>query len=124
MSKHIISHTRVRIREGGLELFKQFQNELVEFVDANHPRIIAFSAHINDEGTEAIGVQVHPDSESFELHMQLAASQISEASNYIEILDFEVLGDLSDSLRAKFEALEVPKSFWPPTAGFARSATA
>jgi hypothetical protein len=124
VSNHIITHTTVRIREGGLELFKQFQKELVEFVDANHARIIAFSAHINDEGTEAVGVQVHPDSESLELHMQLAASQISEANNYIEILHFEVLGDLSDSLRAKFEALDAPKSFWPLTAGFARSATA
>lgn len=124
MSNHIITHTRVRILEGGLELFKQFQKELVEFVDANHPRIIAFTAHINDEGTEAIGVQVHPDSESYELHMQLAASQISEAYNYIEVLHFEVLGDLSDSLRAKFDALDMPKSFWSLTAGFARSATA
>jgi len=123
MSEHIISYTVLRIREGGLGRYKQLAEEIVRLVEAKNPRMIALSLVINEAGTEARSVQVHPDSESFEFHMGLAASQMQEAMDYIEVLEFEVLGTPTDSLRAKFEAFDEPQRYWPLFAGFARSPT-
>jgi hypothetical protein len=71
VSNHIISHTKTRIGEGGLEPCKQLFKDVVKFVDANHPRVVGYSTYINEDGTEARAIQVHPDSESFELHLRL-----------------------------------------------------
>jgi hypothetical protein len=52
------------LREGKLEGFKKACRELVEVVEANEPRLIAFNIYVNEDGTEATVVQVHPDPDS------------------------------------------------------------
>jgi hypothetical protein len=58
---------------------------LVDFIEANEPRLIAFNEYVNDEGTEVGVVQVHPDTASFELHMTVVRDRAARA--YEETLD-------------------------------------
>jgi hypothetical protein len=37
---------------------------MVEVVEANEPRLIALNSYVNEDGTEATIVQVHPDPDS------------------------------------------------------------
>ena len=67
------------LREGKLEGFKKACRELVEVVEATEPRLIAFNIYVNEDGTEATIVQVHPDPDSMLFHMQVAREHISEA---------------------------------------------
>jgi hypothetical protein len=60
------------IREGKLEDFKKQWLELLEVVEAKEPRLIAFNAYVNEDGTELTIVQVHPDADSMGFHMQVA----------------------------------------------------
>ncbi len=57
----------------------------MEAVEANEPRLIAFNIYANEDGTEASGVQVHPDAASMESHMLLLGqTKIADAFEFLE----------------------------------------
>ena len=88
------------ISEGKLEDFKKQWRELLDVVEVKEPRLIAFNAYVNEDGTELTVVQVHPDAASMELHMQVAREHISEA--YQSVLEkterIDVYGKPSDAV--------------------------
>ena len=58
---------------------------MAEFIEANEPRLIAFDQYTNEEGTEVGVVQVHPDTDSMEFHMEVVRERAERA--YAETLD-------------------------------------
>ena len=74
-----------RLKAGKLEAEKQRVPGLVDFIEANEPRLIAFNEYANEEGTEVAVVQVHPDTDSFESHMAVVRERAARA--YGETLD-------------------------------------
>jgi hypothetical protein len=89
-----------RLKEGALEAERQRVPGLVDFIEANEPRLIAFNEYANEEGTEVAVVQVHPDAASFEFHMGVVRERAQRA--YAETLDattgIQVYGTPSDPL--------------------------
>jgi len=69
--------------------------DLVEFVEAHGPQLLAF----NEYGSEVAVVQVHPNAASMALHMELIAEH---AAAYAETLDattsIQVFGRPSDAV--------------------------
>ena len=61
---------------------------LVEFVEANEPRLIAFHEYVNEAGDEVTVVQIHPDAASMEAHMEIVRERALAA--YGETLDATV----------------------------------
>ena len=74
-----------RLKPGKLEAERDRVPGLSDFIEANEPRILAFNEYANDEGTEVGVVQVHPDIESFQFHMEVVREQALRA--YAETLD-------------------------------------
>src|SRR5260370_16469646 len=58
---------------------------MVELIEANEPRVIAFNEAANEEATEVGVVQIHPDTDSFEFHMDVVRERAARA--YEETLD-------------------------------------
>jgi hypothetical protein len=59
--------------------------DLVDFIQANEPRLLAFNEYANEEGTEVAVVQIHPDADSMVFHMELIAERA--ASAYAETIE-------------------------------------
>jgi len=74
-----------RLKPGKVDAERHRVPGLVDFIEANEPRLIAFNEYVNDEGTEVAVVQVHPDAASFEFHMGAVRERASRA--YEETLD-------------------------------------
>jgi hypothetical protein len=74
-----------RLKQGKLDEENKRVPDLVDFIQANEPRLIAFNEYANDEGTEVAVVQVHPDADSMVFHMELIAERA--ASAYADIID-------------------------------------
>jgi hypothetical protein len=74
-----------RLKVGKLDDEKARVPGLVDFVEANEPRLIAFNEYLNEEGTEVAVVHVHPDTDSMAFHMQAIAERASNA--YAETID-------------------------------------
>jgi hypothetical protein len=103
------------LKEGKLEDFKKSCGGLVEVVEANEPRLIAFNLYVNQDGTEVTVVQVHPDADSMLFHMQVAREHISEAyhSTLEKTERIDVYGKPSDTVLEMISQLagsEVPLS--------------
>jgi hypothetical protein len=89
-----------RLKEGKLENEKQRVPGLVDFVETNEPRLIAFNEYANEEGTEVAVVQVHPGADSMVFHMKLIAERA--ASAYADTIDattnIQVFGTPGDTV--------------------------
>lgn len=86
------------VKEGKLEEFKRALREMAEFVEANEPRVVAFEAYLNDDGTEATGVQIHPDADSMAFHMQVAFEKIMAFDQLLDTKSVEVYGTPNDAV--------------------------
>ncbi len=74
-----------RLKPGKLADEKKRVPGLVDFVEANEPRLIAFNEYVNDDGTEVAVVQIHPDADSMAFHMEVIAERA--AASYAETVD-------------------------------------
>ena len=87
-----------RLQPGKLADERRRVPGLVDFIDANEPRLIAFNEYVNDDGTEVAVVQVHPDADSMAFHMEVVAERAAAA--YGETVDattsIQVFGTPSD----------------------------
>jgi quinol monooxygenase YgiN len=95
-----------RIREGKLDEFKKQFAELVDVVEANEPRMIAFNGYVNEDETEANVVQVHPDADSMLLHMQVAREHITRGTEeLLDTKDIQIYGTPNDAVMGMIEEL-------------------
>ena len=78
MSTPLIAISTVGIKEGTLEDFTRTYKEVVETVREHEPRLIAFHGFVNKDGTEMTIIQVHPDTASMDLHMQVLRDKLGE----------------------------------------------
>ncbi len=74
-----------RLKQGKLNSEKKRLPDLIDFIQANEPRLMAFNEYANEEGTEVAVVQVHPDADSMVFHMKLIAERA--ASAYADTID-------------------------------------
>ena len=68
-----------KLKEGKLEDEKRRVPELSDFIEANEPRLIAFNEYADESGSEVAVVQVHPDAESMEFHMDVVRERAAQA---------------------------------------------
>jgi hypothetical protein len=87
------------IHEGKLEEVKLLIKGLVEFIDANVPRAMAYGIFLNPEGTMISVVQTHPDSEAFVFHMKVGGPEFAKFADHITLRSIDVYGEISAELR-------------------------
>jgi len=73
-----------KLKEGKLEDEERRVPELCDFIEANEPCLIAFNEYADEGGTEVAVVQVHPDADSMEFHMEVVRERAARA--YAETL--------------------------------------
>jgi len=98
MSEPIVVIDSSEVREGKLEELKTAIKELVEFVEANEPRPIAYNVYLKEDGTRMTVVQVHPDSVSMEFHMKVAGPAFPKFVELVKLSTMDVYGKPSDDL--------------------------
>jgi hypothetical protein len=98
MSNAIVYVDTAEIREGALEGLKPAIKELVDFVDANEPRLIAYNVYLSDDGTRMTVVHVHPDSASLEYHMEVAGPVFRQFAEFVTLSSIRLYGEPSEKL--------------------------
>jgi hypothetical protein len=126
MSQPFIFIGTYTIKNGRLEECKQRLGELVDLVETNEPRLIAFHIYLDERGSRISVVQVHPDSDSMEFHLKVVSEHLTGAFEYLETTESEQLygapsATLAEMLRAYAEP-GVPVTFMPVhEVGFTRA---
>jgi hypothetical protein len=89
-----------RLKPGKLDDERERVPGLVDFIQANEQRLLAFDEYLNDDGTEVAVVQVHPDADSMGFHIELIAERA--ASAYRDTIDattgIQVFGTPTDAV--------------------------
>lgn len=98
MSDAIVYVDTSDVREGALEDLKAAIKEMVEFVDANEPRLIAYNVYFSDDGTRMTVVHVHPDSASLEYHMEVAGPIFRQFVELVTLSSIHIYGEPSEKL--------------------------
>ena len=75
MQEPLIFIATNRLKPGRLDSERARVPGLVEFVEANEPRLIAFNEYVNEAGDEVSVVQIHPDAASMEAHIAIVAGE-------------------------------------------------
>jgi hypothetical protein len=88
------------IKEGKLEGFRQFLQELFKVLEANEPRLLAINAYVNGDSTEAAIVQVYPDAASVKHYWQVVHQHTGRAlGQFVDAtMGFQVYGKPSDAI--------------------------
>lgn len=109
MSEPIVYVDRSEIRDGTFEDLSAAMSELVEFVEANEPQIIAYNVFFNEDRTRMTVFQIHADSASLEFHMNVAGPKFPPIGKFIRMVGIDIYGtpsdDLVERIREKAEML-------------------
>ncbi len=84
------------VREGALEELKPAIARLVEFVQANEPRLIAYNVYLTEDGTRMTVVSVHPDAASLEYHLEVAGPLFREFVELVTLSSIQIYGRPSE----------------------------
>jgi hypothetical protein len=125
MGEAIVYVDRSIIRPGAVTELRKAVTELVEFIRAREPRLIAYGFYLDDEALTMTVVAVHPDSASLELHLGIGGPEFAKVGAFITLRQIEVFGEPSDAalelLAAKATMLGGAKVvIRAPDAGFDR----
>jgi len=101
MSAPIIYIDKSSVREGKLSELKAAIRELVEFIESNVPRLIAYSVYLNADETQMTVVQTQPDSASLEFHMDVGGPAFAKFKDLIRLTSMEIYGEPSEGLRKR-----------------------
>jgi hypothetical protein len=116
------------VREDALEELKTAIGELVDFIEANEPQLIAYNVYLSEDGTELTVVSVHPDSESLEYHLTVAGPLFRRFVDLVTLSSVHIYGEPGE--RVLQQAMEKARllgrgdvAVRPLLAGFSRLAT-
>jgi hypothetical protein len=125
MAEPLIFINTYKLKEGKLEGYKEAAREWFAWNQAGHPRLLHHEAYAGEDGTEVTNIQVHPDSDSMELQMQLVADVHGKWQEFIDWSTMTILlcGTPSDVLLKGLQQVAgsgVPVTIKSPVDGFSR----
>jgi hypothetical protein len=91
------------VREGALEELKRAVEELVDFVEANVPRLIAYNVYFSDDGRQMTVVHIHPDSASLENHMEAGGPAFRRFADLLTLSSIRVYGEPSEKVMRQLQ---------------------
>jgi len=91
------------IQEGRLDELRAGIRQLVDFIEAREPRLIAYGFHLDERTRRMTVTAVHPDSASLELHREIGREEFRKLGEMITLRQVEVYGTITDSAREMLE---------------------
>ena len=83
---------------GALDELKPAVKRLVDFVEANEPRLIAYNVYFSNNGKRMTVVSVHPDSASLEYHMKVAGPLFRQFVELVTLSSIHIYGEPSETV--------------------------
>jgi quinol monooxygenase YgiN len=109
----ILGIARFKFREGRREEYLRLSAEANAIVAAKDSGTLQYDLFLNDDQTECMIVERYRDSEAAMEHATNLGHLFDDVLATVTIVHGELLGDLSDELRANLAGSEVPVMFTP-----------
>ena len=76
MTGPFIVKTISRIHEGKGEEYRPLVEEICRLAEELEPRLLAFHIYVSEDESSEVVVQVHPDAESMQTHLQALGEKV------------------------------------------------
>ena len=103
MTDFIIYIDRSTVRDGKLEELRPAMGELVDFVEANEPEILAYTVYFSADGDRMTVMHMHADQASLEFHMEVAGPKFPPIGEFIDLESIDVYGHISENLNQRLK---------------------
>src|SRR5262245_33244479 len=98
-----------RVKPGRLPALRDQLAGVIDFVETNEPRLIAFHCYLDEAGDKLAIVQVHPDAASMEFHMQVNAKHFATAFDNLDVaITEQYCGAMTDTLKSELAKWDEP----------------
>lgn len=98
MADFIVYIDRSTVRDGKLDELEQAMTELVDFVEANEPQILAYDVYFDADEDRMTVMHMHAEQASLEFHMEVAGPKFPPIGEFIDLESIDVYGHLSEDL--------------------------
>jgi quinol monooxygenase YgiN len=119
MPDEVVYIDRFEIRDGKLEEFKRYAEEMAAFVEQEEPGVSAFNYFVDEVEGRGTAVFVFSDADALDRHLDVASSKFQQGYELLSGTKIELLGPASQ------RAAEMSRSFGASLkqrlAGFSRS---
>jgi quinol monooxygenase YgiN len=83
------------VRDGALAELKEAIAELVEFIEVNEPRLLAYAVYLSEDGSQMTVLHVHADSASLEHHLDIGGPAFKRFKDLLTLSSIRVYGEPS-----------------------------
>jgi hypothetical protein len=96
MSQPLVYIDTSEVRKEALDELKDAIEELVTFIEANEPQILAYSVYLSEDSRRMTVVHLHLDPASLDHHMDVAGPAFGRFANLLTLSSIRVYGEPSD----------------------------
>jgi hypothetical protein len=95
------------VPDGKLDVAKAALQDLTRHIEENEPRLHHFGCYLDEKTDTVTIVQVHPDSDSMELHLKVVWDHMQTAGDFLDLETGQqrVYGVPSDGLAQQLRAM-------------------
>lgn len=109
----LLGIARFRFLEGKRDEYLRLAAQADALVAANEPGTLQYDLFLNPDQTECMIVERYRDSEAARAHYRNVGHLFADVLATVELIHGELLGDLSDELKANLAGSEAPMVFTP-----------
>lgn len=103
MTDSIVYIDQSVVCDGKLEALKPAMAELVNFVEANEPEILAYNVYFSSDENRMTVMHMHADQSSLEFHMEVAGPKFPPIGEFIDLESIDVYGRPTEELVDRLE---------------------
>ena len=109
----LLGIARFRFHEGMRDEWLRLSDQAREIVRAKDPGTLEYSIYLNDDQSECMVIERYRDSAAAMAHAANLGDLFGAVLATVDLVHGELLGDLSDELRANLAGSEAPVVFTP-----------
>ena len=103
MSAPFIVRSVSRIHPGKAEAYQPVAAEFCRLVEEREPRMLGFHIYVNEARTSEVVVQIHPDAESMQHHLEVMGEKVRETFAFTDFESLEIYGEPNEALKEWLE---------------------
>lgn len=98
MSAPFIVRSVSRIHPGKADAYQPVVVDFCKLVEEREPRLLGFHIYVSEDRTSEVVVQIHPDAESMQHHLEVMGEKVRETFAFTDFESLEVYGEPNEEL--------------------------
>ena len=99
MTAPFIVRSVSRIHPGKAEAYRPVAAEFCRLAQEREPRLLGFHIYVSEDGGSEVVVQIHPDAESMQHHIDVMGEKVRETFAYTDFESLEIYGEPNEELK-------------------------